>query len=56
MRGLMWKTFRTLKNDLVGAMGEEDLLAWRDSGIGTGVESERLSMRGGRRRKSGRGQ
>ena len=41
--------------DLAGAVGEEDLLAWRDSGIGTGVESERLGVEAGIRRKSGRG-
>ena len=41
--------------DVMGDLGEEDLLAWRDSGIGTGVESERLGTDVGRRRKAGRG-
>ena len=40
--------------DIKGALREEDLTAWRDSGIGTGVESERLGTDAGKRRKADR--
>ena len=46
--------FSETDSNTVGALGEEDLMAWRDSGIGTGVESERFGIDIERRRKAGR--